>query len=85
MTSKFTIKEAYLVGKESYLLNNNDFCSICRNHLEDYSIYIKHPCQLNNSIIKGVCNHQFHYECINNWISKNNRCPNCFIKWEVSN
>ena len=49
---------------EENLLNE---CSIC---LEQY--------KKKDKIVNLSCNHNFHTECINGWISKNNKtCPNC--------
>lgn len=85
--SKFIIKEVYMVGKLSEKLSSETHCSICRNHLEDNSIY-DNDCKntycnkSENSIEKGKCNHIFHTECIRRWLTTNIRCPNCFTKWE---
>lgn len=41
-------------------------CSIC---LEEYIE--------NNNIIKLNCEHQYHKECIKEWLKINNNCPQC--------
>jgi len=41
-------------------------CSIC---LEEYIE--------NNDIIKLNCDHQYHKECIKEWLKINNNCPHC--------
>ena len=41
-------------------------CSIC---LEEYIE--------NNDIIKLNCEHQYHKECIKEWLKINNNCPQC--------
>tara|TARA_B100000900_G_scaffold388416_1_gene380442 strand:- start:15878 stop:16249 length:372 start_codon:yes stop_codon:yes gene_type:complete len=43
-----------------------DECSIC---LEQY---IK-----NDKIINLNCSHSFHKDCLNEWLKKNNTCPQC--------
>ena len=46
---------------------------------------------LQQNIVTLSCNHKFHYECINEWSSKNNRninfplCPLCRSKEEIIN
>ena len=84
-TNKFKIKNIYLVGKISEELTTETHCSICRNHLEENSIYIENNTKLffsKNSVEKGQCNHIFHCECIRRWLITNVRCPNCFKKWQ---
>ena len=77
--SKFAIIEVNMLGKISENLNSETHCSICRNHLEENSIYSE---TFNlNKIEKGICNHLFHSECIKRWLTTSIRCPNCFKKW----
>ena len=85
MTSKFVIKEVYMVGKVGEELSTDIHCSICRNHLEENSIYAdcEDFCVNGNKIEKGQCMHLFHKECIKRWLTTNIRCPNCFIKWNA--
>jgi RING-box protein 1 len=79
MTSHFKIEEVCMVGKVGEELSSETHCSICRNHLEENSIYDNSI--IPNKIERGVCNHVFHHECIKRWITTNVRCPNCFNKW----
>ena len=32
---------------------------------------------LNNEIAEVSCSHLFHYKCIKEWLSNNDRCPLC--------
>lgn len=60
-------------------------CTICRQLLNNPSIYNKEKGILKSSILKSpTCNHAFHTECIEPWIQTNNRCPNCSQKWQYS-
>ena len=47
-------------------IDGEEECSIC---LENYNN--------KDNIIKLKCNHQFHFNCINSWIEKNECCPIC--------
>jgi len=44
----------------------DDCCSICLDEFDD-----------EKKIIKLKCNHQFHEECINDWLKKKSSCPYC--------
>lgn len=53
--------------------NNNNIhyinnCSICLKKLENTN---------NNTTFTTICNHEFHYICIQRWIKINNSCPSC--------
>lgn len=52
--------------KSEYIICNDydNTCSICLN-------------KLNNTCRKLKCNHIFHVECIDNWLSDNVTCPMC--------
>ena len=56
-----------LINKSTYIekSNDNNCCSICFETLK------------NKSCRKLICNHQFHINCIDKWLSKNNSCPIC--------
>ena len=80
MESKFIIKQHKLVGKIGEKLEADTICLICRNNLEENSIYVESL--INNKLSTGTCEHVFHYECIRRWVSSNIRCPKCFNKWQ---
>lgn len=58
----------------------NKECSICRQLLNDDSIYAKEENYF-SKIKKGICCHAFHSECIDPWIKNNNKCPICANKF----
>jgi hypothetical protein len=59
------------------VLNNNiDKCSICFEELHNTN---------KNPIIKLICNHKFHFDCIKQWISNENSCPICRGVGEIHN
>jgi hypothetical protein len=51
-----------------YIYNSNNLltCPIC---LED--------AKNNEEWTKLLCSHEFHYNCIKNWLNNNRTCPNC--------
>jgi hypothetical protein len=42
---------------------HKDICAICLNN--------------NGTFIKTVCNHEFHENCLNEWIKYKENCPIC--------
>lgn len=76
-----------LFGNYSYNIPS-DICTICRESI--YNKCLK--CSLSseesecNSVI-GVCNHAYHYCCINNWNQGNSlnskNCPLCNKEWKM--
>ena len=42
---------------------HKDICAICLNN--------------NGTFIKTVCNHEFHEDCLNEWIKYKENCPIC--------
>jgi hypothetical protein len=49
----------------------NFFCSICQ---EDCQVYDKVETKILRELI---CEHSFHINCIDTWLSNNNSCPMC--------
>ena len=47
--------------------NPDTKCHICNEEYNEYDI-----CRKNN-----LCSHYFHYQCIDNWYSRNTTCPIC--------
>ncbi len=47
--------------------NSSFECMICLNETNNFDFHLK----------KLKCNHKFHKNCINDWLSKNNSCPIC--------
>jgi hypothetical protein len=77
--SKFTINNIKILSNWKFNIKNSD-CTICRCSLNTNSIY-KQKNQSESKIVKGVCGHSFHYECIKPWVDKNKYCPICCNNW----
>nr|QFG74263.1 MAG: RING-H2 zinc finger domain protein [Megaviridae environmental sample] len=71
----FIVNDAQLIGSLSYKKSLNTTCSICREELNQKSIYAK--LDEKSNILVGTCNHGFHYECISAWLKNNKNCPLC--------
>lgn len=69
------IESIDLVGYWEWNLNY-DTCAICRISLQEINNEDNHICI-------GNCNHVYHLECINKWLSKRNVCPLCNQSWEI--
>lgn len=77
--SKFKIIDnIYILSKAEYILNTNTECIICRNNLNEESIF---STSIDINIKKGCCGHVFHTECLDPWLKKFNKCPFCFADW----
>ena len=80
----FEINHMKVFSTWSYKDMLNKDCTICRQSLNNASIYNKEKgilkSQLQSNI--GVCNHTFHQECITPWLQQYHRCPNCSQPWK---
>ncbi len=82
MSELFTINKISLVSTWSYNLEKNKECSICRENLNCSSLEYSEK-GLKSYIIKGICGHCFHRECIEKWTSKySKKCPICHEVWK---
>ena len=77
----FEIKSHTIFCTRVYDHKNND-CTICRQSLEDDSIYAKEENYISTLVTNSICGHTFHEECIKPWLQKYNKCPICAVKWE---
>lgn len=70
----------------------SDICAICRENVCDKCIkcsqdYADHKIENQCYSVIGVCNHAFHYCCIQKYVaslsSVSRKCPLCNQKWEL--
>ena len=74
--SLFTFNKINIISSWSHILDKNTDCTICRQHLNNDSIYAVDK-GIRSTISRGICGHKFHDECIKPWLQLNNRCPIC--------
>ena len=70
----------------------DDVCSICQNAFEGVCPGVKFPGE-DCPVVWGKCQHAFHLQCINTWLTSSsttasttikNSCPICRQEWEFS-
>jgi len=77
--SRFKIVDnIYILSKVEHILDTNTECIICRNNLNEESIFGDTSAY---SIKKGLCGHVFHNDCMTPWLKKSKQCPLCFNNW----
>ena len=54
------------ISNEDLFKDNSEYCSICLSDFEEMK-----------TITLTNCHHKFHFKCIKEWLSQNNRCPLC--------
>ena len=81
-TNLVTINSINLISSWSYHLDKNSDCTICRETLNNDSIYAVENGS-RSTISQGVCGHKFHSECITPWLNMNKKCPICSEKYSA--
>lgn len=77
----YEINDMKIFATWSHKNSYNTDCTICRQPLNNHSIYEKDKSQYFSNVVMNSCGHSFHKECIKSWLSDNNHCPNCSTKW----
>ena len=76
MAKLITINSIKMFASSSYILDKNVDCTICRQHLNNDSIYASEK-GYRSTISNGLCGHTFHTECITPWLKTSLKCPIC--------
>jgi hypothetical protein len=63
------------IDKDELLLVEDDVCAICQENLINVT-------KEERKVSILACNHKYCEECINEWLSKNKKCPVCMIDLE---
>ena len=82
--SCFEINNVKLVTSWSFNLSKNTECTICRQHLNTFSIYAKDNKVEEIELFTGACGHSFHKECIIPWLNTQDKCPICSESMKVN-
>lgn len=93
MQLKVRIKRFHGVAFWTWGANTkDDVCSICQNAFEGVCPGVKFPGE-DCPVVWGKCQHAFHLQCINTWLTSANTtanatvkssCPICRQEWEFS-
>jgi hypothetical protein len=59
----------------------NDICTICRQPINEDSIYAKEENKISEIVSSSICGHAFHKECLDPWLKLHNKCPICSNKF----
>jgi hypothetical protein len=70
------INNMNIISSWSYVSDKNTECTICRQSINNNSIYAIEKGFL-SKVSSGKCGHLFHNECITPWLNTNKRCPIC--------
>ena len=70
------INNIKIISSWSYILDTNTECTICRQLLNNDSIYAIEK-NTRSTLCTGKCGHKFHTECIQPWLNTNKKCPIC--------
>ena len=73
-----SIKSSKLFMTYVHNTDDNHDCSICRDNINDTSIYSQFG--YDNDTTKTRCGHLFHTACLSNWTRSNRKCPFCAQK-----
>ena len=76
----FQVKSSKLFCTRVFHHKNCD-CTICRQPLDEDSIYAKEENYISELLTNKICGHTFHKECIQPWLQKYSKCPICAEKW----
>ena len=76
----FQVKSSKLFCTRVFEHKNCD-CTICRQPLDEDSIYAKEDNTISELMKSNYCGHTFHKECITPWLKQYNKCPICAEKW----
>jgi hypothetical protein len=80
MSKLITINSIKMITSTSYILDKNVDCTICRQSLNNDSIYALEK-GWRSTILTGLCGHTFHAECITPWLKTSLNCPICSQKF----
>lgn len=80
----FVVKKSTIFSTTTPSIHQvNDCCTICRQSLDDDSIYAKEGNFISRLQTNHTCGHTFHEECVKPWLHKHGKCPICAIPMEL--